>query len=290
MPIELPDGWRDELPDEIKKNGALDDITTIDQMAQMVVNGRAFQSNAVRIPSEDASPEKREEFLKDLQDKVPDLVYVGEGADLNNLYSRMGRPEKPTDYEIGEVPDPLKENFAGLTSKAHELGITKNQMKGLSEAILGDFNNSSAKSAAALEDAVNAVKSAYGEGFEKALNKTADFAKQIGFDDSLVEAVAKGHVGVDNLKALEKIMAGYKSAGPRIGDDQGDFTVGGLTPEQAELQIAEMQNNKDHPYWNSSHPGHQAAVKKMVELTRAADAGKPQSETDKFRDALLGRS
>lgn len=289
MPVELPDGWRDELPEEIRQNGALDSITTIDQMAKMVVDGRALASNAVRVPSEDASAEVREQFLKDLQTKVPDLVYVGEGADLSNLYDRMGRPKEPTEYEVGEVPDPLKENFAGLTAKAHELGVTKSQMKGLAETILTDFNNSQASHAGALEQAVDEIKKEYGEAYEKTLSTTADFAKRVGFDDSLVDAVKQGHVGVDNMKALQKVMEGFNSPGPRIGDDPGQNEFTSLTPEQAELQLAEIQNNKEHPYWDGAHPGHDAAVKKYVELVRAADAGKPQSETDKFRDAVLGR-
>lgn len=290
MALELPEGWREQLPENIRENGALDNIDTIDKMAEMIVNGRATLSNAIRIPSEDAGPEKREEFLKDLQTKVPDLVYVGEGAEMDNIYDRMGRPKDPTEYELPQIPDPLQENFAGLTKKAHELGLTKGQMKGITEQILGDFEDSSAQHASALESAMDEIKKEYGEATEKKLSHVADFAKKIGFDDSLVEAVAKGHVGVENVKALEKVMQGYNSPGPRIGDDLSGGEFSSLTPAQAEEQLSEILNNKDHDYWNGAAPGHDAAIKKVVELTRAAEAGKPQTESEKFRDALLGRS
>ena len=289
MPQELPDGWREALPENIRDNGALDNIDTIDKMAEMIVNGRQTLSNAIRIPGEDAGPEKRDEFIKDLQSKVPDLVYVGEGADMSNIYDRMGRPESAADYGLKDIPDPLADNFAGLTAKAHELGLSKGQMQGITEQILGDFKDSSAKQAAALEDAVGAVKAEYGEAFEGKLAASADFAKKVGFDDSLVDAVSKGHVGLENLKALDKLMDGFNSPGPRIGDDQGTNDFVHMTPEQAEIQLAEIMNNKEHPYWVGSDPAHDAAIKKVVELTRAAEAGKPQTESEKFRDALLGR-
>lgn len=288
MSIELPDGWRDELPEDIKTNGVLDDIKTIDQMAKMVIDARAFQSNALRIPSDDAAPEKREEFLRDLQTKIPDLVYVGKDADMSNIYDRMGRPKDPAEYELPDIPDPLKENFAGLAKRAHEVGVTKSQMKAISETILGDFNDNSARQTNALEDAVKEIKREYGEAFDKRLSSTAEFAKKIGFDESLVAAVSKGHVGLENMKALEKLMVSYGSTGPRIGDDPGNNENGRLSPHEAELRLNEIMNNKEHAWWDASNPAHKAAVMKVVELTRAADAGKEMTESEKFREALLG--
>ncbi len=120
MALELPDGWRDQLPEDIKTNGVFDDVTSRDQTATMIVNGRTAQAHSVRIPGEDATPEKRTEFLGDLQSKVPDLVYVGEGADLSKLYDRMGRPKEASEYVLGDIPEPLQGNFQHLTSKAHE--------------------------------------------------------------------------------------------------------------------------------------------------------------------------
>lgn len=289
MPLELPEGWRDQLPETIAKNGTLDGIETIDQLAEMVVSARARESNSIHIPSRDAGEDAQKAFLTDLQEKVPDLVYVGEGVDMNNLYDRMGRPESHTAYELPEIPDPLKDNFAGLTEAAHKLGITKGQMKGLSEQILGDFNDNKSRAVAAAEEIVGAVKSEYGEAFETKTAALGEFAKQVGFDAKLVEAVSEGAVGLDNMKALEKLQEGFKSPGPRIGDDQGDNEFTHLTPQQAELKIDEIMNNKDHPYWHGTAPGHSAAIQQMTELVRAADAGKPKTETEKFREALAGR-
>lgn len=288
MPLELPDGWKDQLPEEIKTSGVLEDIKTIDQMATMVVNGRKLQSNQISIPSEDASPEKREEFLKDLQGKIPDLVYVGEGADLGNLYDRMGRPKESSEYKLGDIPDPLKDNFATLAARAHELGVTDKQMLGITESIVGDYKTNMNLQATQMEKSGEEIKKEYGEATPERLKSTAGFAKQLGFDDQFTKAIEDGIIGLDNMKAFDKLMTGFESPGPRIGEELGqEFQH--MTPGQAELQLSDIMNNKEHPYWDGGSPAHKAAIEKVVELTRAADAGKEPTEADKFRDALAGR-
>lgn len=285
MPTELPDGWKDSLPDEIKGSASLDTITTIDQMAAMVVNARKMQANHITIPSADASKEVRDTFLTDLQGKIPDLVYVGEGADLNPLYGRMGRPNTAAEYKLGDIPDPLKDNFAKLAGKAHELGVTDAQLKGITESIVGDYTESMNLQSGAADKIKGEVKTHYGEASAERLSAAGAFAKRLGFDDNLVKAFETGTAGVTNLKAFDAVMEGFGTAGPRIGDDRGaDFQH--LTPGEAELQLDEMLNNKEHPYWDNASPAHDAAVQQMVKLTQAADAGKVLSEADKFRESL----
>lgn len=289
MPLELPEGWRDQLPDEIKTNGVLDDVKTIDQMANMIVKGRQLQTHQISIPSEDASPEKRDEFLKDLQNKIPDLVYVGEGADMGTIYDRMGRPKEATGYELGDLPDPLKPSFDKLTSTAHEAGVNAKQMKAITDAILGDYTANLDIATNQMDESIGKIKQEFGEATEDKLRAAERFAKQLGFDENFADALGKGAVGLDNLKAFDKVMAGFESSGPRIGEEFGAGPEGRLTPEAAEMQLSEIMGNKDHPYWDGASPAHKASVNKVVELTRAADAGKAQTETEKFRDALQGR-
>ena len=242
MAIDLPDGWKDELPDDIKTSGVLDDIKTIDQMATMVVNGRKLQSNQISIPGEDVTPEKRNEFLVDLQKKIPDLVYVGDGADMSNIYDRMGRPKESTEYQLGEIPDPLKDNFAGLAVKAHEAGITDKQMKAVTDTILADYTESLNKSASNRETMKGELKLEYGEATDEKLKKVAGFAKNLGFDDGFSDAIEGGVMGLENMKAFDKMMGGYESPGPRIGDEHGqEFTH--MTPGQAEIKLDEIMSN-----------------------------------------------
>jgi len=289
MALELPEGWRDQLPDDIKTNGVLDDVKTIDQMATMIVNGRQLQTHQISIPSEDASSEKREQFLKDLQAKIPDLVYVGEGADMGNIYDRMGRPKEAAGYELGEIPDPLRQNFSTLAEKAHAAGINEKQMKAITDTIVGDYNSNVALHDTQMGDNMAAIKKEFGEATDSTLEASANFAKRLGFADDFAEGIKSGTAGLENLKAFNKMVDGYESPGPKIGDEIGSAGSNQLTPAAAEMQLSEIMNNKEHPYWDGSSPAHDASIGKVVELTRMADAGKVSSEADKFRDALSGR-
>jgi len=287
MPQELPDGWRDQLPEDIKTNGVLDDISSIDQMATMIVNSRTAQAHSIRIPGEDVTDDKRMEFLTDLQTKVPDLVYVGEGADLSNVYDRMGRPKEAAEYALGDIPEPLQNNFAHITEKAHELGLSDTQLKGLTETILTDFNASMDGQAGQIEAGKKQLENEYGAAMEDKLNNAADFASMLGFDANFSAAIKDGMMGLDNMKAFDKVMDGYESVGPRIGGEAGGGSTR-LTPFEAEAKLTEMQNNKEHPLNNPSDPMHKEAQQKFVDLVKQADAGKAQTETDKFRIALNG--
>ena len=289
MPLELPDGWRDQLPDDIKDNGVLDDVSSIDQMATMIVNARKLQSTQISVPSADTSPEKKKEFLDDLQTKVPELVYVGEGADMSNIYDRMGRPKEATGYELGEIPDPLKDNMAKLAEKAHGAGVTNAQMKAITETIVGDFNENVDSVNLNLDESKAELKKEYGEAYDSKVKLASEFAKQAGFDATLVDAIGAGEFGLGNMKALDKVMEGFESPGPRIGDVEGDQEFGHLTPAQAREQLDAMLNDKGHAYWDAGNPGHDDAVKKSVELNRAILAGQTKTESEQFRDALMGR-
>ena len=92
-------------------------------------------------------------------------------------------------------------------------------------------------------------------------------------------------MGLENMKAFDKIMDGFESTGPRIGGELGDGGRTNITPYEAEQQLTEMQNNKTHPFNNPSDPMHAQAKQKFVELVTAAESGKVQTETEKFRAA-----
>ena len=102
--------------------------------------------------------------------------------------------------------------------------------------------------------------------------------------------IKEGMTGLANMKAFDKVMEGFGSPGPRIGDEQGGDVFTHLTPAQAEMKLDEIMNNKEHAYWQGASPAHAAAVQKVVELTRAADAGNKPTESEKFRAALYGGS
>jgi hypothetical protein len=55
------------------------------------------------------------------------------------------------------------------------------------------------------------------------------------------------------------------------GDPSGGSAK--LTPGEAKMRISEIMNNREHPYWVTSDPGHKAAIERMLELHKLANPG-----------------
>jgi len=281
----LPEGWQKALPEDIRDSGVLADVKDIASIAKMAVDLRKLSSDHIRIPGESASTEDRQAFLDDMMEKVPELVAVPKDGSKDTLYKRLGRPDEATGYDLGDIPDPVKEKFAPLTAKAHELGMTNEQMKGIADSLVTDFNASSDAQKTAFETEQATMKQAWGQTYDSKLSKLSHFAKQTGFTDDFVNAVGAGEIEASNMQALDKIMGGYEGGGIEIGKQPGD-PASGITPMQAEEQLEEIMGNKESAYYDVSNPAHKSAVAKVHELVTAAESGKKQTEADVFRQSL----
>ncbi|RLC98189.1 MAG: hypothetical protein DRI46_11800 [Chloroflexi bacterium] len=185
----------------------------------------------------------------------------------------MGRPKEAAEYALGDIPEPLQPQFVNLGKKAYEVGLTDAQLKGLTETILADFNTNLDVQTGKMDESKTAIKGEYGDATPDKLKNASDFAKLLGFDEAFAGAIGEGVVGLDNMKAFDKLMDGFESPGPRIGHEVGG-EITNLTPAQAEEQLTLMQNNKDHAFNNPADPQHANAKAKFVELVRSAEAGK----------------
>ncbi len=281
----LPENWQQSLPEEIRNSGVLAEVKDVAAIAKMAVDGRNLAADHVKIPGESATPETRQAFLDDMMTKVPELVAVPKDGSKDAFYKRLGRPEAATGYDLGEIPETVKEKFTGLAAKAFELGMSNDQMKGIAETLVGDFNTGADAQKLAQETEQATMKQAWGQTYDSKLTKLSHFAKQTGFTDDFVSAVGAGEIEAVNMQALDKIMGGYEGGGIEIGKQPGD-PGSGVTPMQAETQLEEIMGNKDSAYYDVSNPAHKTTVQKVHELVIAAESGKKQTETDQFRDAL----
>jgi hypothetical protein len=279
----LPEGWQQSLPDDIRDSGVLADVKDISAIAKMAVAGRQLMSDHVRIPGESATPEARQEFIKTMTEKVPELVAVSEDM---SMYDKLGRPASAEAYDLGEMPADIKDKFGSLTAKAHELGLTNKQMAGIAGTLASDHQVAQDATKAALSAERSAMKEAWGETYDTKLNELKHFAKQTGFTDDFVSAVGSGEIESANLKALDNVMGAYEG-GVEIGNQPGDSNVG-ITPDQAEKELDEIMGNKDGAYYDVSNPSHKATISRVHELVGAAEAGKKQTESDEFRRSLNG--
>lgn len=286
---ELPDNWRDVLPEDMRGNGVLETVKNINTLAKMAVDGRALANTAIRIPSEDASADDQKAFKDDLMKKVPDLMFKPnlESQDsINDVMKTLGMPTEAEGYTLPEMPDTIKDSIKGLTVKAHEAGMTNKQFSAITGAILDDYKHNSDEAYGQLEVQKQELQKEWGAAYKQKVETISHFAKQTGFSDDFIAAIDDGQIDMANMKAFDNVVQGFEGEAIEIGRQPTNPNAI-MTPAEADSRLDELMGNKDHAYWHPENPGHAAAKEKVIELGKLAETGK-KTETEEFRESLMG--
>lgn len=273
---QATESWMDGIQsDELKGSDALKQFESLDTLAQGYLDLKTYQGQSIRIPGDDASDEMRAEFNAKLLEKVPGLMNKPdfENAEQSHeFYRQIGMPEEAKDYgfpeiEGLEVDNERKEFLQGV---AHEVGISKNQFNGLMQKALEHDAQLAQANKEAHTDEMNALQSEWGHAFKERMD-AAEAVRKTFFDFIPAE-----ELGTETLKAFHALSQQLgKEAVNLAGQQQQQSST--MTPDDARAQIAEINRNKEHPYWNASDPGHKEAVDRMVKLMGYAN---PQASTN----------
>ena len=255
--------WLENLPDDLKENETLKQTPDVETLAKRFLETKAAVGNGIRIPSEDASEEVWNEFNEKLRTRVPDLVNV---KDKDGVFAKLGRPESPDGYELGETQVELDETFeSDLKKTAHELGLTNEQFQGIMSKNLDAVKQVQSKSEEAKKEAESALKERWGDAYGTKRSNAVLAAEKYGLVDQLDTAP----VG---------LMEALSDVGATLGEPQSPGNTGtragALTPGEAKARISEIQGNPKHPYHDRRHPGHNQAVEEFHKLHQALVAGR----------------
>ena len=278
QPPQEQSSWLDSLPEDLKVNPALKDFKDTASLAKSFIDTQAHVGNSIRIPGEDAGDEDRKAFYDKLVAKAPNLMLKPDfdNADQSKeFYRSLGMPEQSSGYEMPQIEgvDFPEDRANFLREVAHENGITSKQFKSFMEkAIQADLQADQAN-VQAREAGLKSLKQEWGMAYDDRVDIASKIADATGAPDSLKNAIREGAVGADTYKWLYQISQQLGTETMNLAN-QGDAAKNvRLTPSEASAQINEIMNNKNHPYWISSHPDHSTAMNKMVELIRAKSAG-----------------
>lgn len=209
------------------------------------------------------------------------LPEKADSPDWQNVYKRLGKPEKAADYKI-TVPEGADETFSNWARESfHELNLTANQAETLS-AKWNDFMTTSTKEhtdarTRELDQQESGLRTEWGNAYDKNVNDAKKAAHAIGLDATKVEQL-EGVLGFDGLM---KMMHGIGSKFMTEGSFEiSNSTVGAgtMTPAQAQNAIATAKQDPDFvknytegraaekdkmAYWHSmAHP--EAAPEKVL--------------------------
>ena len=253
--IRPVDDWRDGLSAELR-NG-IGDVQSISDLAKGYVNAQQMIGGSIRIPGKEAGQEDWDKFYSRFAD-VPGLAKY-DPEDLSTLYEAAGRPADAKGYGLEGVPQEFLET-------AHAAGLNRSQV----EALLDYEKNLESQHESAEQDAlnsgINTLRQEWGLAFDRKVEegqRAVAFLEQTapGLAEALDATGAGNHPSV--IKLFQALGANLKEGEGFAGTYGGNS---GMTPHEAKMQIAEIQNNPQHPY----HQGNEEALEKYLELHRFA--------------------
>lgn len=271
--------WRDSLPEDIRGDKSLADIADVPALAKSFVNSQRLIGRSVRIPGTDAGKDDLDAFYTKLA-QVPGVTRLPADEDKagwDAFYAKLGRPAKADDYKFerpGELPKGVSYNEAaekGFRELAHSIGLTGNQAKALHAWQMSETLGKADAMAKAADEAAVALKKEWGASYNQRMAAARGVIRQYGGPELAAELDA----GLGNNPMLARMLSKIGAELIEDGLVQGDG--GSLVPTVSELKekIAEIRNNREHPYHDPKKAGHREAVDRVNEMYRLIDeAGK----------------
>lgn len=257
-PFESPyaeGDWRRTLPQELQSELSLKNMNDVSTLTKAYLSAQKMVgADKVAIPSKHATPE-----------------------DWKAFYEKVGLPATPDQYEVN-VPKESKyiddNTLKELKPLAHKLGIMPKQLEG----ILEFYEQSVGKTAGLLEvqkaekaaAEIKGLESEWGNAYGQNLSLAQKVLKEFGSPELskyLVDTKLGNDVQIIKLLA----NAGKKMFGEDAivgGGKGGNSSV--LDPKSARAAMDVIIRNLDHPYHKKDHPGHNAAVQEVEQLSNQA--------------------
>lgn len=244
--INIPENWKDSLPDDIKSDPSLTSIMDIQALAKSYVHGqKLIGKDKIVVPDKFATED-----------------------DWQKIYQKLGVPESVDKYDL-KVPETIDEDFVkGFKDLAVKTGIHPKQAEKLfdfyGKYVEGVIQNNESENKRAFEESLGNLKKEWGQGYDKKIQAASGLFKSLADEDTVKFF---NESGVGNNPTVIKLFA---KLAEQLGEDKfvNATNLGsmGLTPAEAQTKINQIYGNKDHPYFNKSHPSHQDALKEMSKL------------------------
>jgi len=233
------------LHEDHRGNAALADFKDIDGLAKSYIHAKGqIGKDSVVLPTKHATQEEWKSFM-----------------------GKVGLPDKIEDYKLELYEDStLTDEYAdAFKAKAFEAGILPTQAQAMLDHMdeLQGGNNTAdtAATEAKLEASKADLTKTYGEALGVKITQAKNLLDEVATDemkDYIVES------GLDNDSNFIKLLVNM--AEKFTGEDSFDVQtnpLGHMSPDEAQSQIDAVYANKDHPYFNTQHSGHDAAQREM---------------------------
>ncbi len=258
-----PADWKTLLPEAIRADPSLATFKDVGALAASFIETKSLVGKSIRPPGPDAAPAAKKEFVDRMLQLEPALLYAPDGDPeaTNRMWKKLGKPEKPEEYEVPDIAKEAGLNADELRALAVTGGLTKPQFKGLVEVMAKA--NLEQRRLAALERI--ALEQEWGAAKEERTLAAKAAALKMGLTEPEVDSLSPRQ-----LKAFANVAKA-------VGVDRNEFrrqadgaTDDLLDPVEARRQMDEIRINPDFfdAYRNPAQ--HRTLVAKMSKLAEMA--------------------
>jgi uncharacterized protein GlcG (DUF336 family) len=244
-------GFMEMIPEELREHPSLSSIKDVENLARSYVNAQRLIGS----------------------DKVP-LPVNPTDEDLDNIYSRLGRPENPSDYDISVDGNLITEEIATeYADMAHKLRLTPEQANGVLEYYRNSINQSDEQMQQIVQEQAEQttaeLQREWGRAFEQKVALAREVVDQFAGSEILQLRLDDGTL-IGNHPAFIKAFAAigdFKSTVTSEDTISDSAMNRQFTPAQAQAEVDAMLNDKSHAYWDRKNPvARERAVQRMQDL------------------------
>lgn len=241
--------WKDSLPEDLKNEKALESIQDIPGLAKSFIHAQKMVgTDKISIPNKHATDD-----------------------DWNDVYSKLGRPSKPEDYQIQINSNSSVDTDAlnGFKEAAHKYGLLPKQAEGIinfyDDMTQNYMRDLDAKAEQGRMHAEKALKEEWGPAYDSKVKSVGGVVTKYLNDDFAHMTLSDGtKVGdhPDFIRAFANIASD-------LGEDKLVTSTGPqyMTPKEIDKQLRELQA-EGSAYWKKNHPNHDAAVQEVQDLMK----------------------
>lgn len=269
------ENWYSSLPENVQGWDEVKNSDSPEKFFKQMGDMRSHIGQSIRIPSEDAGEEDWKAFHEKIQAKVPGLIDAPNPEDaeaLGRLYGSLGKPEKSDGYTVPEVEGADMSQAEAMRDIAHKYHLTDAQFAGIASEMAQANLLANEAALADVKAGHEELQKEWGQDYNRRMSLGLNIAKLTDAPPDLIKMFENGHANAESAKWLYNLASKFKGEGANLLKDENSRKPK-MTPEEAAKRITDIQNNKEHPYWKKSAPGHKAAMKKMAELYEAKMAG-----------------
>jgi hypothetical protein len=201
---------------------------------------------------------------------VPDQHATNEDW-RNNVWHKLGLPEKFDDYKVAAEGTANEEVLEGFRKAAYEANLLPGQMQAIYDFYsryegeqIEQVQESQQRE---IDEGISGLKTEWGEGFDRKVDAARNALNTFA-DDHDKEYLEK--TGLGNNARLIRILA---NVGENLAEDtfkeeaKGAF---GMTPDEAMNEANAIMADFNGAYYDKLHPNHKMLVQKVNKLISAS--------------------